>query len=77
MIYRGFLNIALGLAALAAGTARGDDSAVLGAYDAFRAGDPERLERHARALAGTTLEPWAEYWRLRLLIEQAQDAQQQ
>jgi soluble lytic murein transglycosylase len=72
MIYRRFLNIALACAALAASSARGDDGiAALAAYDAFRAGDPERLERHARALGGTVLEPWAEYWRLRLLIEQA------
>jgi soluble lytic murein transglycosylase len=44
---------------------------VLGAYDAFRAGDPDRFERHARALAGHTLEPWVEYWRLKLRIEDA------
>jgi soluble lytic murein transglycosylase len=71
MIYRRFLNIALACAALAASGAQGNDDAVLGAYDAFRAGDPDRFERHARALAGHTLEPWVEYWRLKLRIEDA------
>lgn len=70
MIYRRFLNIALGCALAAAGAAQGNDEAVLGAYDAYRAGDAERLERHARALAGHALEPWAEYWRLRVAIEE-------
>jgi len=71
MIYRRFLNIALACAALAAGAAQANDDAVLGAYDAFRAGDPDRLERHARALEGHTLAPWVEYWRLKLRIEDA------
>jgi soluble lytic murein transglycosylase len=72
MIYRRFLNIALACALLGAGAVRGSDSEVLAAHEAFRAGDAERLERHARALQGEVLEPWAEYWRLRLLIEDAQ-----
>src|SRR3970282_2731983 len=71
MIYRRFLNIALACAARAAGAAQANDDAVLGAYDAFRAGDPDRLERHARALEGHTLAPWVEYWRLKLRIEDA------
>ena len=71
MIYRRFLNIALACAALAASAAQANDDAVLGAYDAFRAGDPDRLERHARALEGHTLAPWVEYWRLKLRIEDA------
>ncbi len=72
MIYRRFLNIALACALLAAGLARGSDSDVLAAYEAFRAGDPDRLERHARALEGSVLEPWAQYWQLRLRLEDAQ-----
>jgi soluble lytic murein transglycosylase len=64
--------MALTCALLAAGSARGNDSAVLGAYDAFRAGDVDRLERHARALEGHVLEPWVQYWRTRLLIESVQ-----
>jgi soluble lytic murein transglycosylase len=71
MIYRRFLTIALACGLAAAGAAQGNDEAVLGAYDAFRAGDPERFERHARKLAGHVLEPWVEYWRLRMRIEDA------
>jgi len=71
MIYRRFLTIASVCAALAAGTALGSDDAVLGAHAAFRAGDPDKLARHASALQGQTAEPWADYWRLRLRIEDA------
>jgi soluble lytic murein transglycosylase len=69
MIFRRFLNIALACALLGAGAAQGNDETVLAAYEAYRTSDAERLERHARALAGHPLEPWAEYWRLRLAIE--------
>lgn len=71
MIFRRFLTIALACGLAAAGAARGNDDAVLGAYDAFRAGDPDRFEGHARKLAGHTLEPWVDYWRLKLRIEEA------
>ncbi len=77
MIFRRFLNIALACGALAAGAAQGNDDAVLGAYDSFRAGDPDRFERHARALEGHTLAPWIEYWRLKLRIEDAAPAEVQ
>jgi soluble lytic murein transglycosylase len=71
MIYRRFLTIAPLCAALAAGTALGSDDAVLGAHAAFRAGDPDKLARHASALHGHAVEPWVDYWRLRLRIEDA------
>jgi soluble lytic murein transglycosylase len=76
MIFRRFLTIALACAALAP-AARAQDDAVLGAHAAFRAGDPDTLARHAAALKGHTLEPWAQYWLLRLRIEdaKAQDVQ--
>lgn len=74
MIYRRFLTIALGAAAFAASPAHGNDEAVLGAYAAFRAGDPDKLARHAASLQGHTLEPWAEYWRIRLRIDEAKAA---
>lgn len=74
MIFRRFLTIAPLCAALAAGTALGSDEAVLGAYAAFRAGDPDKLARHASALQGHVLEPWADYWRLRLRLEEAKPA---
>lgn len=70
MILRRFLTIAFGLAVLVPNVHAQDD-AVLGAYAAFRAGDPDKLARHASALRGHTLEPWTEYWRLRLRIEDA------
>jgi soluble lytic murein transglycosylase len=70
MIFRRFLTIALACAAFAPAV-RAQDDAVLGAYAAFRAGDPDKLARYAAALQGHTLEPWAEYWRLRLRIEDA------
>jgi peptidoglycan lytic transglycosylase len=74
MIYRRFLNIALAFAVLAAGAVRADDKDVLGAYDAYRAGDPDRLERYAKALKGNVLEPWSDYWRLQLRIADAAPA---
>ncbi|MGH8705999.1 MAG: transglycosylase SLT domain-containing protein [Burkholderiales bacterium] len=48
----------------------GDDP-VLAAHAAFRAGDPVTLARHAPALKGHVLEPYVEYWRLRLRLEEA------
>ncbi len=78
MIYRRFLTrcrtIASLLATLAAEAALASDEAALGAQAAFRAGDPDKLARHAAALQGQVLEPWAEYWKLRLRIEDAKGA---
>lgn len=51
--------------------ARADDAAVLGAYDAWRAGDAMKLARHAKSLEGHLLAPWLEYWRLSLRLEDA------
>jgi soluble lytic murein transglycosylase len=74
MIFRRFLTrlatITLVCAAYAPAV-RAQDDAVLGANAAFRAGDPDKLARYAAALKGHTLEPWADYWRLRLRIEDA------
>ena len=74
MIYRRFLTIAPVCAMLAAGAVFANDEAVLGAQAAFRAGDPDKLARHATALQGQVLEPWADYWKLRLRIEDAKGA---
>ena len=76
MIFKKFrclgLSVALSLALLPA-AARGNDTdeAVLGAYDAYRAGDPLRLARHAKKLEGHVLAPWAAYWRIALGLEDA------
>src|SRR5258707_11869461 len=48
--------------------APGDD-AVLSAYDAYRAGDPIKLARHAKKLEGHVLTPWVDYWRIALRLE--------
>ncbi len=71
MIYRRFLTIALGCALLAASSVRANDDAVLGAHAAYRAGNPDKLARHAAALMGHALEPWIGYWGISLRIDEA------
>ena len=77
MIFRHFLTIALALATfvpgLCAGAPKklGADESVVAAYEAFRAGDAFRLARHAAAMKGHVLEPYFEYWGLRLRLEDA------
>jgi len=53
----------------AAGKKNSPDDALLGAYDAYRAGDPIKLQRHARNLDGHVLTPWVDYWRLSMRLE--------
>ncbi len=77
MIFRRFLTIAPACATLVAGVSLASDEAVLGAQAAFRVGDPDKLARHATALQGHVLEPWADYWKLRLRIEDAKSAEVQ
>src|SRR3954452_25476830 len=45
------------------------DEAVLGAFDAYRAGDPIKLSRYAKKLEGHVLTPWVEYWRIAMRLE--------
>src|SRR5258707_12522610 len=47
------------------------DDAFLAAYDAYRAGDAMKLARHAKKVDGQLLEPWVDYWRLNLTLEDA------
>src|SRR3972149_9537186 len=47
------------------------DEAVLAARDAFRVGDRRKLERAAPLVQGHVLEPYVDYWRLRLHLEDA------
>ena len=57
MIYRRFLSLLTIAPLLCLATAApASDEAVLGAYNAFRAGDPDKLARHASSLKGHTLE---------------------
>ncbi|HEV3010149.1 MAG TPA: transglycosylase SLT domain-containing protein [Burkholderiales bacterium] len=73
MIFKVFRNLAAAVAfVLAAGGAGAKDStdeSLLAAYDAYRAGDPIKLARHARKLDGHVLEPWLDYWRLSMRLE--------
>jgi soluble lytic murein transglycosylase len=66
-----YLGAVLALGAAQA-TASGADDAVVGAFDAYRAGDPMRFSRHAAKLERHVLSPWIEYWTLSLRLEDAQ-----
>ena len=76
MIFKVFRNLAVGAvcALIAAGAAAKNskdsaDESLLGAYDAYRAGDPIKLARYAKKLDGHVLEPWLDYWRLSMRLE--------
>jgi len=76
MILKYFRNLssvlfaAVGTAAAAsAAAAQSPDQALLGAYDAYRAGNAMRLERHAKDLDEHVLRPWVDYWRIALRLE--------
>ena len=73
MSLQGLRNLALALllGAASAATAAVDDERLLGAYDAYRAGDPIRFARHARDLESHVLAPWLDYWRLAMRLEDA------
>jgi soluble lytic murein transglycosylase len=62
--------VALPVAASAAGGAS-QNRALLAARDAFLAGDGAVLARHAGKIRGHVLEPYADFWRLRLRLEKA------
>jgi soluble lytic murein transglycosylase len=63
----------IALLALLAGSAVAsvEDDEFLGAREAFRVGNAARLEKHAANLKGYLLEPYVDYWRLSLRLEQA------
>jgi soluble lytic murein transglycosylase len=73
MIFKHFryLSLLLGLTCGGALAASADD-AVLGAFDAYRAGDPMKLAKHAKKLDHHVLSPWVDYWRLALRLDDAQ-----
>jgi soluble lytic murein transglycosylase len=78
MIFRRFLNMAALLAFAGACAAApkppSADEAVLKAYDAFRVGDPIKLQKFSGQLGGHVLAPYLEYWRLQLRLEDVPDA---
>ena len=76
MIFKLFRNLLLALAlssplaaAAASRTAASADEAVLTAYDAYRAGDALKFARVAKKLDGHLLEPWIDYWRIAMRLE--------
>src|SRR2546425_1236673 len=71
MIFKGILgaSVALWLAAAPAFAGNSSDDVLLGAFDAYRAGDPIKFAKHAQKLSHHVLEPWLEYWRLSLRLE--------
>src|SRR5260221_7799738 len=80
MIFRGFLTIAVLACGIGSGAAApkpaAADESLLKAYDAFRAGDPLKLQKAVSGLpAGHLLAPYLEYWRLKLRLEDAPDAE--
>jgi soluble lytic murein transglycosylase len=51
------------------------DFHLLGTFDAYRAGDPMKLARHAEKIQGHVLMPWVEYWHLSMKLEDVQTAE--
>ena len=78
MIFRRFLTIAALVAwagvSLGAPKVPSADEAMLRAYDAFRAGDPVKLQKFSGQLGGHVLAPYLEYRRLELRLEDAPEA---
>jgi soluble lytic murein transglycosylase len=65
-------GLALGLSLAAGATSRpgaSSDDDVLTAYDAYRAGDPIKFARMAKKLDDHLLEPWIDYWRIAMRLE--------
>ena len=75
MSFGGLRNLAIALAlGAASASAATEDESLLGAYDAYRAGDAIRFARHAGDLEGHLLAPWLDYWRLAMRLEDAASA---
>jgi soluble lytic murein transglycosylase len=79
MIFRRFLTISVLAAWVGAGFAAPKappaDEAILKAHDAFRQGDPLKLQRASAQMGGHILAPYLEYWRLKLRLEDMPDAE--
>ena len=73
MIFKHFraLSVALAMAGAALGAHAGQDDAVLGAYDAYRAGNALRFAKYAKTLDQHPLAPWIAYWGAALRLEDA------
>jgi len=75
--YFRYFSSVLVLVAGGALAAPNPDRAVIGAYDAYRAGNAISLARYAKELDEHALKPWADYWRIAVRLEDAsaQDVQ--
>src|SRR6185436_18164673 len=75
MIFRAFLTISALACCVGAGIAApkpkpaAADENFLKAYDAYRAGDPLKLQKFSALPTGHVLAPYPEYWRLKLRLE--------
>jgi soluble lytic murein transglycosylase len=71
MILKYFRNLSsvLLIAAAPAFGAVKPDQELLGAYDAYRAGNAMKLARHAKYLDEHVLKPWVDYWQLAVRLE--------
>ncbi|MGB8436491.1 MAG: hypothetical protein WCE38_19765, partial [Burkholderiales bacterium] len=66
---------ALAAALIAPAFAAGrDDEAFRAAADAFRRGQASKVDRYAEQLKGSPLEPYVQYWQLKLRLEDADAA---
>ncbi len=71
-VFRNLAAVAVCFTAVQATAAKNPaDEALLGAYDAYRAGEPMKFARHAAKIEGHLLEPWLDYWRLSMRLEDA------
>ena len=71
MIFKDFRNLLAALLCMLCGPllAAESDAALIGAYDAWHAGDALRFARYAKNLEGHLLDPWIHYWRLTMRLE--------
>jgi soluble lytic murein transglycosylase len=70
--FRNISSVLLALAGSAFAAAPQPDRELIGAYDAYRAGNAMRLARHAKDLDDHVLKPWVDYWRIAVRLEDAQ-----
>ncbi len=64
-----FVPFLVALLLSAAAHAASQDDDFLAAREAFRVGDAVKFERSAKSLGGYVLEPYVDYWRLKLRLE--------
>ncbi|MBI2288924.1 MAG: transglycosylase, partial [Betaproteobacteria bacterium] len=68
---RHFVPFLAALLLAACAHAASQDDNFLAAREAFRVGDAVKFERAAKSLGGYVLEPYVDYWRMKLRLENA------